>query len=194
LAGGFGILQAMSEIILYPTETIYGLGVNAFDEEAWAKLCVLKGRSESQTASWLVRSIADIERLAEVTEEARQLMEKYLPGPLTVVLKARDNVPLQCRAADGTVSFRISSDPIAQRIITKYMEGSGGVPLTCTSANVHGQPTMSTPEEILEQFGERQHLITEVIDDGVRNGLASTVVRCAEGVIEVLRSGTITIN
>ncbi|MBP6881907.1 MAG: threonylcarbamoyl-AMP synthase [Candidatus Pacebacteria bacterium] len=183
----------MKEIILYPTETVYGLGVNAFDVDAWQQLCVLKGRSAAQTASWLVRDIADIERLGVMTEKARELIEQYLPGPLTLVLQASDLVPGHCKAEDGTVSFRLSSDHLAQQLIGEYMEKSGGVPLTCTSANVHGEPTLPTVTEILEQFGDRRKMITSVIDGGVRAGKSSTVVRCVGEDVVVLRQGEIKI-
>jgi tRNA threonylcarbamoyl adenosine modification protein (Sua5/YciO/YrdC/YwlC family) len=183
----------MSEIFLYPTETIYGLGVNAFDKKAWSDLCVLKGRDEAQTASWLVRDMIDVERLAVVTDNARVLAKRYLPGPLTLVLQARKTVPEHCLAADGTVSFRISSDPLAQQLIAEYMRKSGGVPLTCTSANVHGAPTPSMVEEILRQFGERSEMVTKVIDGGVRIGTPSTIVRCVGEWVEVLRQGAVTL-
>lgn len=182
----------MSEIILYPTETVYGLGVNAFDTGAWQQLCILKGRDAAQTASWLVRSVADIERLAVLTPAARQLAEQYLPGPLTLVLEAKETVPVYCRAADGTVSFRISSDSLAQALIVEFME-KYGAPLTCTSANVHGEPSEKTAEQILKQFGERAEMITQVVDGGVRDGQPSTVVRCVGEEVEVLRQGSITI-
>ena len=184
----------MSEIILYPTETIYALGVNAFDESAWLNLCKLKGRKASQTASWLVRDLDDIERLAVVGEEARCLAEDHLPGPLTLVLEAKPSVPPPCCAADNTVSFRISSDKVAQDLIANYMKKSNGVPLTCTSANVHGEQSQDDPDRILEQFADRKDMITAVIDDGVRNGEASTVVRCLGGKAEVLREGAIVLD
>lgn len=180
-----------SDIILYPTETVYGLGVNAFDKKAWEDLCVLKGRNAAQTASWLVRDLADIDRLGVVTESAASLIRDHLPGQLTLVLVARDTVPAHCRAEDGTVSFRISADPLAQELITHYMEKNEGVPLTCTSANVHGAPTLETPAAILEQFGERADMITEVIDGGSRTGVPSTVVRCVGDEVEVLRRGAV---
>jgi L-threonylcarbamoyladenylate synthase len=183
----------MKEIILYPTETVYGLGVNAFDADAWQQLCVLKGRSAQQTASWLVRNVSDIERLGRVTSQARKLIEQYLPGPLTLILQATDLVPEYCKAEDGTVSFRLSSDPLAEQLIEDYMEKSSGVPLTCTSANVHGEPTLPTVAEILEQFGNRRELITKIIDGGARNGQSSTVVRCIGEEMVVLRQGDIEI-
>lgn len=183
----------MSEIILYPTETVYGLGVNAFSKEAWQQLCILKGRSATQTASWLVRNTADIDRLGVVTPQAKILINQYLPGPLTLVLQASDLVPKYCKAEDDTVSFRLSSDPAAQHLIEVYMEKSGGVPLTCTSANVHGKPTLPTVPGILEQFADRSKMITSVIDGGVRKGRSSTVVRCVGEEVVVLRQGEIKI-
>lgn len=184
----------MTEIILYPTETLYGLGVNAFSETDWNQLCTLKGRSEKQTASWLVRSLDDIDRLAVLTKQARYLANSYLPGPLTLVLHAREAVPHYCRAVDGTVSFRISSDSVAKNLIHDYMEKSGGIPLTSTSANLHGQKTFSTVTEILDQFGEKRKMITRVYDDGPRAGCASTVVRCVDEEVVVLRQGIIRID
>jgi L-threonylcarbamoyladenylate synthase len=181
----------MKEVILYPTETVYGLGVNAFDQAAWQQVCALKGRSTEQTASWLVRGVEDMERLAVVSNGARELIAQYLPGPLTLVLVALPSVPTYAKAQDGTVSFRISSDPFAQQLIGAYMEKSGGVPLTSTSANVHGAPTLPAVDLILAQFGERKSLITNVIDGGVRCGQSSTVVRCIGDAVEVLREGAI---
>lgn len=183
----------MSEIILYPTETVYGLGVNAFDAAAWSLLCTLKGRAEKQTASWLVRSEDDIERLGVVTSTARQIMEKHMPGPVTLVLQARGTVPKRCQAVDRTVSFRMSSDPLATKLIFEYMKHSNGVPLTCTSANVHGLPTLTNPVAIMNQFGDRRSLITRVIDGGARSSEPSTVVRCVGKRVEVLRQGAVTL-
>jgi len=179
----------MSEIILYPTETIYALGVNPFDRTAWHALCELKGRIGEQTASWLVRSVEDIEQYAEITPQARALIDKHLPGPLTIVLKAKASVPKNVQALNGTVSFRISSDKLAQEIIARYMK-KYHAPLTCTSANPHGQPTRATPQEIVTQFGERASMISEIFDDGPRHQPASTIVRCVGDSMTILRQGS----
>jgi tRNA A37 threonylcarbamoyladenosine synthetase subunit TsaC/SUA5/YrdC len=110
-----------------------------------------------------------------------------------VALEAKDSVPDYCRAADGTVSFRISSDPIAQELIVNYMGDSNGVPLTCTSANIHGLPPQNSIDKILDQFGNKKEMITKVVDGGVREGKPSTVVRCVAEKVEVLRQGSVTI-
>ena len=180
----------MSEIILYPTETVYALGVNPFDRAAWHDLCELKGRQGNQTASWLLPSVEDIAYYAKVTPKAQELMDQYMPGPFTIVLAARDYLPRDVQALDGTLSFRVSSDPVTQEFITEYM-AIHNAPLTCTSANRHGQPTMMTPQSITKQFGDKVQMISKIIDDGPRIGQPSTIVRCVDDVVTILRHGSI---
>lgn len=178
---------------LYPTETIYGLGVNVLDDAALAALFQLKGRDERQTVSWGVRDLADIETYAEVSETARRLVEAFLPGPLTLVLPAAANVPLDRQAPDRTVGFRIPGDAVAQQTIADFM-ATHGAPLTCTSANVSGEAVPETPAAILEQFtaaGRDTSVITQVVDDGPRYGVPSTVVRVVGEDITVHREGAI---
>ncbi len=182
----------MSEIILYPTETVYALGVNPFDRVAWHDLCELKGRQGNQTASWLLPSVEDIAIYAKITPKAQELIDQYMPGPFTIVLKAKDYLPREVLALDGTVSFRVSSDTITQELINDYM-ATHNAPLTCTSANRHGQPTMITPQSIAAQFGDKVQMITKIVDDGLRVGQPSTIVRCVDDVVTVLRQGSIEI-
>lgn len=177
-------------MILYPTETLYALGVNALDETEWQKLFELKERESSKATSWLVRNIADIAQYAELSEVAAKIAEQFLPGQLTLVLKVTDSVPKAVVAADGTVGFRVSRDPKAQEVIADFMT-EHNAPLTCTSANVSGAPTLPTPSEILQQFGPKANLIDEIIDDGPRKGLATTVVRVTGEQVDVLREGEV---
>jgi L-threonylcarbamoyladenylate synthase len=180
----------MSDVILYPTETVYALGVNPFDKKAWSTLCALKGRSEQQAMSWLVRDINDIEKYAKITPRARKIIESHLPGPLTIILEAKSTVPKSSQALDGTVSFRISSDKKAQNLIAGYMKNHG-TPLTCTSANLHGEATRNTTKEIIEQFGKNADLITQIIDDGPRFSTPSTIVRVIQDKVMILRQGEV---
>ena len=92
---------------------------------------------------------------------------------------------------DGTLGFRISADHIAGRVIAEFM-AEHDAPLSCTSANVSGLPTLATPGEILAQFGPKQTHITTVCDDGPRTGLATTIVRVVRGQMTIIRQGTIT--
>ncbi len=178
-------------MILYPTETLYAIGVNALDEREITKLYELKERDkENKPSSWLVRNMEDIEKYAVVTPKVVKIAERFLPGSLTLVLEAKNTVPEFRRKDANEVSFRISSDPVAQKLIAEYME-KHDAPLTCTSANVSGLATLSTVGEILQQFGPRAHMITKVIDGGPRKGLASTIVRVVDDEITILREGEI---
>lgn len=177
-------------MILYPTETIYGLGVNALDEAEIAKLFRLKGRAEGKSVSWLVRDLADIEQYAEVGDVTAKIAERFLPGPVTLVLPARATVPRELHGSGDTVSFRISADPIAQQLIADFM-AEYNAPLTCTSANVSGASPENTPEAILAQFGDRASLIDRVLDDGPRSGVASIVVKVVGDSVEIIREGAI---
>jgi L-threonylcarbamoyladenylate synthase len=179
----------MKEVILYPTETIYGLGVNAFDADALSLLAAVKGRPETQAVSCLVRDVADIERFAAINDTARRLIATFLPGPLTIILPCSDE-RLQYVSTDGTVSFRISPDLVAQQTVQMFMD-LHNAPLTCTSANVHGLVPEDTPEAILRQLGDQAANITQVVDDGVRTGQPSTVVRCVNEALEIIREGVI---
>ena len=178
-------------MILYPTETLYALGVNAIDTEALAKLYCLKERDASRAASWLVRGMEDVEKYAEVGGAASRIAHAFLPGKLTLVLNALPHVCDEIVATDRTIGFRISSDPIAQKIIAEFME-TNDAPLTCTSANISGLATLGTVGEILQQFGAHAKTITKIVDDGPRKGLASTIVRVVGEEVTLLREGDIT--
>ena len=177
-------------MILYPTETLYALGVNALDGEVLNRLYKLKERDEGKHASWLVRNMDDVTRYAVVTDLVAKIAERFLPGKLTLVLQALPHINREICAKDGTIGFRISSDSSAQKVIADFME-EFDAPLTCTSANISGSPTLGTVGEILQQFGPHAKMITKIIDDGPRKGLASTIVRVIGDEITVLREGDI---
>jgi L-threonylcarbamoyladenylate synthase len=180
-------------MILYPTETLYAIGVNALDVQTLSELYVLKERDRNKPASWLVRNIEDIKKYAVVSPLAEKIARAFLPGSLTLVLNVKDEIDGEVLANDRTIGFRISEDPVAQELIESYMKNNDA-PLTCTSANVSGAPTLPTVGEILQQFGRNAHMIHKVIDDGPRKGLASTVVRITNNSFTVLREGDITEN
>lgn len=190
---GRGILRHhsfMAEILLYPTETLYALGVNALDTGDLRALLALKGREPSKVASWLVRSVDDIRTYADMDAASEALAAAFLPGPLTLVLRVRSDIAPTLVAPDSTIGFRVSKDIAAHQVVTAFMD-TNDAPLTCTSANVSGAPCLSTPQEILQQFGPKAGVITSIIDDGPRKGLASTVVRVMDGQVDILREGSI---
>lgn len=171
------------EVVAYPTETFYGLGVNALDELALARLRVLKGRGADKAISILV---SDVEMLSRVCKTipplARKLIAKYWPGALTLVLPARDDLP-QPLVEAGCVAVRVSSHPTAQALVAAF-----GSPVTTTSANNAGDPPASTPEAVEEIFQGRCRVIHAGATPG---GAASTIVRIRGTMMEVLRQGAI---
>lgn len=174
-------------IVLYPTDTLYGLGVDATNPEAVMCLFELKGRDEGKPTSIMVSDIAMMERYADVTPLARRLVEKFLPGKLTIVLNAND-LPDVLTAGTGTVGVRIPDHKEALALVREW-----GTPVTATSANVSGMETKHSVAEILEQFGEKASMITRIIDDGILPPSApSTVVDARGEELIIIREGAIT--
>ncbi len=178
-------------MILYPTDTIYGLGVNALDRNELKQLFELKGRDASKSVSWLVRTVADIERYAVLSEKAKVIAEHFLPGPITFVVPSRVKYGDDyLRFEDDCIGFRIVPDPVTQNLVEEYM-AAHDAPLTATSANRSGQMVLETPQEILEQLGEYASAIDRVIDDGPRSGIPSTVVKIVGDTVTFGREGAI---
>lgn len=173
-------------IALYPTDTLYGLAVDARDPDAVARLNALKGRGSEKYLSVVVSNIDMLARYAEVTEAARRLIDAHLPGPLTLVLPIK-GTELAHLAPDGALGVRIPDDPF-----TNVLSDAFGAPYTATSANLAGLPTEPSVDKILAQFGAAQDRIDLVIDDGPRRGgVPSTVVRATGNGLEILREGAL---
>lgn len=174
-------------IVLFPTDTLYGLAVDVRDAAAVARLIALKGRDVGKAISVILPSASEIGNYADVSDKARRLIEKHLPGPLTLVLPIK-NKDLLYLAADGTIGIRVPNDPF-----TLELGGAFNAPYTATSANVSGKSTLSSIPEILTQFGASANMIDLVIDAGPRvGGVGSTVVRVIGEEIEILREGALT--
>jgi L-threonylcarbamoyladenylate synthase len=172
------------EIVAYPTETFYGLAVDASDELALARLRELKGRAE-KAFSVLVVGAEMLAGLVEPpSEAARALMERYWPGALTLALPALPGVPAAL-VADGCVAVRESPHPLARALVRAF-----GGPITATSANLAGAPPATSPDEVVAGLGGR----CVVLPGGTTAGGApSTLARVRGNRIEVLRPGAVTI-
>lgn len=171
------------EVVAYPTETYYGLGVNALDELALRRLRQLKGREADKAISVLIAGDEMLAMLcADVPPLARRLMERYWPGPLTIALPARPGVP-GTLVMDGCVAVRRSSHAAADALVAALE-----APLTTTSANLAGQPPATTAQQVDESFEGR----CRILDGGTTpGGPPSTVVRVRGNTIDVLRAGAI---
>lgn len=148
-----------NDIALYPTDTLYGLGVDATNSEMIQKLKDLKGRGDEKHISIAVSGIEMLERYAEITPLAEKLIEKFLPGKLTIVLKPKD-LPLELGTEGVEVGVRIPAHEKTLELIRKF-----GKPITATSANISGMPVEKTPEKILKQLGNKASEITQIIDE-----------------------------
>jgi L-threonylcarbamoyladenylate synthase len=172
------------EIVAYPTETFYGLGVDALNLAALERLRALKGRGEKATSA-LVVGADMLERLCEPPSAgARALMDRYWPGALTLALPARAGIP-DALVLDGCVAVRESPHPLARALVAAF-----GGPVTTTSANLAGQPPATTPEEVEATLGGHVYVLRGGATPG---GAPSTLARVRGNRIEVLRPGAVTI-
>jgi L-threonylcarbamoyladenylate synthase len=172
-------------LVAFPTETVYGLGANALDEKAAAKIYGAKGRPSDNP---LIVHIADweaIDRIAvDIPPAAKKLADAFWPGPLTMVLKKSDAVPLATTGGLSTVAVRMPSDRIAQKLIR-----AGGGYVAAPSANTSGRPSPTKAQHVAEDM---DGVIDMIIDGGdVHIGLESTIVDLTEDTPVILRPGYI---
>jgi L-threonylcarbamoyladenylate synthase len=172
------------EIVAYPTETFYGLAVDALDEGALARLGVLKGREAEKAFPLLVSGREMLSSLcSEVSPRAERLMAQHWPGPLTLALPARPGLPASI-VADGCVAVRVSPHPLAQALVVAL-----GRPITATSANPAGAPPSRTASEVAAYFAAP---ICSILDGGTTpGGRPSTLARVRGECVEILRRGAV---
>src|SRR5262252_1418492 len=134
-------------VIAFPTDTAYGLGADPFNETAVRRIFEIKGRPDNKPILLLVNSIAMAQSVAHVSERALALAERFWPGPLTMILPARETVPTSVTAGTGTIGVRWGNAPFANRLLDSL-----GQPITATSANRTGMPTAVTAAEVRDQL------------------------------------------
>jgi len=174
------------DAVVYPTETIYGIGVDARSNAAVERLIDLKGREASKGISVLVAGRDAISPLiaGPPPAEALALMTAFWPGPLTIVLPAAAEVSPALIGPAGGVGLRCAADPTAAQLLDAF-----DAPLTSTSANPAGATPAATADEALVYFGER---VAYYLDGGARTGsVPSTVVEFCDGSIHLRRVGAI---
>jgi L-threonylcarbamoyladenylate synthase len=171
-------------VIGFPTDTAYGLGADPFNEAAVRRIFEIKGRPEDKPILLLVDSIAMAERVVSVSKNAMTLAERFWPGPLTMILPARPNVPSLVTAGTGTVGVRWGSAPFAEKLISKWDR-----PITATSANRSGMASTVTANEVREQLEDRLDLLVDGGSLPARGG--STLLDLTVTPPKVLREGPI---
>jgi L-threonylcarbamoyladenylate synthase len=173
-------------VIAFPTETVYGLGASIAKPEAAKRVFQIKGRDFKKALPLVLSDIPQINDVAiSVPKTGWQLIEKFWPGPLTLVVLKKPIIPYIITAGADTVAVRVSSNSIAREIVRKL-----GVPITGTSANISGKPSPATAMEVREQLHNKIDLI---IDGGKCGGVESTIVDVTQDIPLVLREGAISI-
>lgn len=172
-------------LVAFPTETVYGLGADALDEKASAKIYQAKGRPSDNPLIIHIADWEDIDRIAvDVPREAKVLADAFWPGPLTMVLKKSEEVPSGTTGGLATVAVRMPDHEIARALIR-----AGGGYVAAPSANTSGRPSPTKAEHVAEDM---DGIIEMIIDGGeVSIGLESTIVDLTEGVPTILRPGYI---
>ena len=172
-------------LVAVPTETVYGLAGNGLDEEAVKQIYEVKGRPQVKPLSLMVRGVEDMERYcAQVPDGARLLAQRFWPGPLTIVLKAKDFIPSIVLAGGDTVGLRCPDHPMTLALLEK-----AGVPFAAPSANPSGQDSPKTAEKVREYFDGR---IDGIVDGGECGiGRESTIISMVQTPYRILRQGAL---
>ncbi len=175
--------------VVFPTETVYGLGANALDATAVKKIFAAKGRPGDNPLIVHIAHPSDITPLVKaVPPKAKKLMDAFWPGPLTMIMERSDVVPDEVTAGLSTVAIRFPSNPYANRLIT-----AAGVPIAAPSANISGRPSPTKGQHVLEDMLEKVDAIL-IAEDAAEVGLESTVVDMTTDMPTLLRPGGITVD
>ena len=172
-------------IVVFPTETVYGIGTNGLDKDAVKRLYNIKKRPLNKPISLLVSDFEMIEKVVkDISELEYKIMKKFFPGPLTIILNKKDIVPDIVTSGGSTVGIRMPEEEITRKLI-EY----AGVPIAAPSANISGKASGIDLQEIVKEFGDK---VNYYIDGGKSKiGIGSTIVKVENNSIKILREGSI---
>jgi L-threonylcarbamoyladenylate synthase len=172
-------------VIVYPTETFYGLGVNGLSKKAIRKVFLLKKRDPFKPISVMISDLSMLQRVAsDIPVSSYRLIQNFWPGPLTLVLRASSQLPEELKGEAGTVGVRLTSHGWVRSLVRE-----AGFPITATSANISGETEISDPEKALELF---EGVVDLIVDGGKTLGsFPSTVVDLSGEKPRLLREGAI---
>ena len=172
--------------VIFPTETVYGLGANGLDEEAVSKIYKAKGRPSDNP---LILHIYDkkqiIDLVEEISDKAEIVMDNFWPGPITIIFKKKDIVPLRTSGGLDTVAIRMPSNPIARELLKEVK-----LPIAAPSANISGRPSPTRGKHVYKEMNNRVDGI--ILGGDCIFGLESTVLDLTNDIPVILRPGSIT--
>jgi len=171
------------KLVIYPTETVYGIGADVFDEAAAKKVYMAKSRPFDMPLSVAVSDLEMMRTIAEVTPTVERLAEVFLPGPLTLIIKKKPNVPDIVTSMSDKVGIRIPDHPIARELARRFG------PIITTSANKHSKPDAVTAQQAAKDLSEYAEIC---LDSGPCSlGKPSTIVWLKDEEMEIVRQGAI---
>lgn len=180
------VVECLKEggVIIYPTDTVYGIGCDIHNKQAVERLCRIKGVDPKKAQlSFICHDLSHIAEYAKVETPIFKIMKKALPGPFTFILPANSKAPDGVLYKRNTVGIRVPDHPIPRMIVEQL-----GNPIITSS--IHDEDEIieytTDPQEIYERF---KHLVDIVIDGGPGNNVPSTIVDCSNGEVEVIREG-----
>lgn len=176
-------------IIVFPTETVYGIGGNALSEDVIKKIYNIKKRPQDKALNILVKNKEEIERYAYISNIIeKKIIDNFMPGPITIILKKKKSeISDLLTANNDTIGIRIPNNNIIKRILEEC-----NLPLAAPSANISGKPSSIKLEDIKEDFDNK---VEAFIDGGVcKQSMSSTIVKVIDGKVKILREGVISID
>lgn len=172
--------------VIFPTDTVYGLGLSVLHASSPQELYLIKGRASDKPVAWLVDGPESLSMFGRnVPDYAFDLARTYWPGPLTVIVSAAESVPVEFQSSQGSIGMRMPDNQTALSLIRQ-----AGCPLATTSANISGTPAVSNFEHLDRSL--LQKVGVAVLDSSSKSGTSSTVVDCTGPAPVVLREGSIT--
>lgn len=178
------VIDALKEgkTVVYPTDTVYGIGANALDIEAIKKVYKIKKRMFNKQISICVPTIGYIKKIAHINKETEKIVGQFLPGPFTIILRKKENIPSLLTADEEKIGIRIPDNKVC-------MELSKEFPITTTSANLSGKEIPESVDGILKQLDDTIDLI---LDAGIcKHGVHSTVIDMTVDPPKIIRKGAI---
>jgi len=171
------------DLVVYPTDTLYGIGADPFNETSVKKVFIAKDRPFDIPLTIAVSNEKMMESVAVLNDNARKLIRKFLPGPLTIMLTKKPSIPDILSSGSNQVGIRIPDHPFAIRLIDRFG------PITATSANIHSHPD---PTDVSIPQKDLKGLVQVVVDCGRSKYAApSTIVDVSDGEVDVIRKGVI---
>ena len=173
------------EVVGFPTETVYGLAIVFDDKKAFDKLYEIKNRSITKPISMMVANTNMLSNVSIIDKNSQKVIDAFMPGAITIILKAKEDLPYFVTFNQETIGIRIPTNEVALKILEKVNK-----PLLVTSANISNEPSLIKASDVFEKFNG---LIASLIDEDAINGVSSTVVDVRND-IKIYRQGPISKN